>query len=97
VTASTPERPISRHIIVGISDPSNDPTRHRVFEIHAFIGETDEGWIAEVAEQNQNAQPEAWRPSLTDDGRVRSFPTAAACLGHAVEAIVTMVARDAAD
>jgi hypothetical protein len=85
----------ARHIVVGVSDPSDDPTRHRVFEVRAVCDAAAGGWIASVEEQNANAQPDHWPAWPPDNGRDRSFPTAAACLGYAVEVIVATVAREA--
>jgi hypothetical protein len=95
----SPQRPLpaSRHIVVGVSDPSDDPSRHRVFEIRAVYDATAGGWIAGVDEQNANAQPEWWPRWQPGEGRAPASPTAAACLGRAVEIIVDMVAGEASD
>ena len=85
-----------RHIVVGVSHPSGDPVRHRVFEIRASYDEAVEGWVARVGEQNANEQLEGWGPGPNDRGRARIFPTPAACLGDAVAAVVAMVDREAA-
>ena len=85
-----------RHIRVGVSHPSDDPARHRVFEVRAAYDEAARGWVARVGEQNPNEQVDGWGPRPDDGGRTRAFPTAAACLGDAVAAIVAMVDRDAA-
>jgi hypothetical protein len=87
----------SRHILVGVSHPSEDPTKHRVFEVRAVYDIAAGGWIAGVDEQNQNAQASPWLAWQTGDGQEQPFPTAAACLGHAVELIVGMAACDAVD
>lgn len=87
----------ARHIVVGVSHPSDDPTRHRVFEICAIDDGVSGGWIADVDEQNANAQPDRWSAWQAVRGRHRPFPTAAACLGHAVELIVATVAHEAVD
>ena len=86
-----------RHIVVGISHPSNDPTRHRVFEVRAVPNGQDGGWVASCEEQNANAQPDRWPAWLPNDHRNHPFPTAAACLGNAVEFIVSTLAREAVD
>ena len=84
-----------RHIRVGVSHPSGDPARHRVFEVRASYSDAAGGWVAQVGEQNLNEQLEGWGPELGDGGRARSFPTAAACLGDAVTLLVAMVDREA--
>ena len=86
-------RPADRHILVGVSHGSNDPARHRTFEIRATYDPTAHGWIAQVAEQNLNEQRGDWSP-LTGDNRPSAFPTAAACLGHAVAALVAEFDQD---
>jgi hypothetical protein len=80
-------RPADRHILLGVSHDSNDPARHRTFEIRATYDAGAHGWIAQVGEQNLNEQRGDWAP-LSGDDRPSSFPTAAACLGHAVAALV---------
>ncbi|MGH2614763.1 MAG: hypothetical protein ACRDJC_05960, partial [Thermomicrobiales bacterium] len=84
-----------RHILLGVSHPSDDPALHRVFEVRASFDTETRGWFARVGEQNLNEQREAWGPHLTDEGAPASFPTAAACLGDAVATIVAMVDREA--
>ena len=87
--------PPDRHILLGISHASNDPARHRTFEIRAtFDVETGE-WSARVGEQNLNEQRGAWGPNPADVNAARRFPTAAACLGDAVSRLVTMVDQEA--
>jgi len=90
-------RPADRHILVGVSHDSNDPARHRTFEIRATYDASAHGWIAQVGEQNLNEQRGDWAPLPSDD-RPSSFPTAADCLGHAVAALVaTFDQKDDAD
>ncbi|MBA2597118.1 MAG: hypothetical protein H0V00_10895 [Chloroflexia bacterium] len=84
-----------RHILLGVSHVSDDPALHRVFEVRASYDATTGGWLASVAEQNQNEQREDWGPRLSGDSAPSAFPTAAACLGDTVSAIVAMVDRDA--
>ena len=86
-----------RHIRLGVSHPSDDPARHRVFEIRASYDAGAGGWVAWVGEQNRNEQLGGWGPGPGDGGRARAFPTAAACLGDAVAAIVALVDRVADD
>jgi hypothetical protein len=90
-------RRADRHIRLGVSHPSDDPARHRVFEVRAAYSEAAGGWVAQVGEQNTNEQLQGWGAWLKDGGRERSFPTAAACLGDAVALIVAMVDREADD
>lgn len=80
-----------RHILLGVSHPSDDPARHRVFEVRASYSDDAGGWVAQIGEQNINEQFQGWGATLTDEGRVRVFNTPAACLGSAVEIIVAMV------
>jgi hypothetical protein len=84
-----------RHILLGISHPSNDPARHRTFEVRAaYDAETGE-WSARVGEQNLNEQRGEWGPDLADANCTRRFPTAAACLGDAVARLVAQVDQEA--
>jgi hypothetical protein len=92
----TDNSPPDRHLVVGVSHPSNDPTRHRVMEIRAVHREALGGWVAQVGEQNANEQFQGWGPNLGDGGGTPVFPTAAACLGDAVAFIVALVDREAA-
>ena len=86
----------TRHILLGVGHASDDPLRHRHFEIRAPYDQATNGWVAQVAEQNRNEQPGAWAAEGVMDG-IRSlvFPTAATCLGDAVTSIVTLVDREA--
>jgi hypothetical protein len=85
-----------RHILLGVSHVSDDPTRHRHFEIRATYDPAANGWVAQVAEQNRNEQPGAWAVEVLTDGiRSHVFPTAPACLGDAVTSVVTLVDREA--
>ena len=86
----------TRHILLGVSHVSDDPARHRHFEIRATYDQAANGWVAQVAEQNRNEQPGAWAAEVLMDGiRSHVFPTAAACLGDAVMSLVTLVDREA--
>ena len=85
-----------RHILLGVSHASDDPARHRHFEIRAAYDQAANGWVAQVAEQNRNEQPGAWAAEGLMDGiRSHVFPTAATCLGDAVTSVVTLVDREA--
>jgi hypothetical protein len=86
-----------RHISLAVSHPSDDPSRHRVFEIRAAFDPAAGGWVAHIGEQDRNEQRGAWEPLFGTARQVRALPTAAACLGDAVAAIVAMVEQDAAD
>ena len=46
----------SRHIVLGVSHSSDDPARHRNFEVRAVFDAMTRGWVARVAEQNRNEQ-----------------------------------------
>jgi len=87
--------PPDRHILLGISHPSDDPARHRTFEIRATYDTETGAWSARIGEQNLNEQRGAWDPGLADAHGAPRFPTAAACLGDAVTRLMTMVDRDA--
>lgn len=84
-----------RHLLVGVSHPSNDPARHRVFQIQAAYRPAVGGWEASVGEQNANEQLQGWQAGA-DGNAPSAFPTAAACLGDAVARLVTMVDQEAA-
>jgi hypothetical protein len=86
-------RPADRHVLLGVSHASSDPARHRTFEILATYDIGAHGWVAHVGEQNLNEQRGDWAP-LGGEDRPSSFPTAAACLGHAVASIVSAFDRD---
>ena len=86
-----------RHILVGISHPSDDPARHRIFEIRATYDAETGAWSARVGEQNLNEQRGDWEPELVDADGAPRFPTAAACLGDAVTRLMTIVDQDAHD
>ena len=86
-----------RHILLGISHPSDDPARHRTFEVRATYNAETGAWSARVGEQNLNEQRGDWEPHRADDNGAPRFPTAAACLGDAVARLITMVDQDADD
>jgi hypothetical protein len=86
-----------RHILVGISHPSDDPARHRIFEIRATYDAETGAWSARVGEQNLNEQRGDWEPELVDADGAPRFPTAAACLGDAVARLMSIVDQDAQD
>jgi hypothetical protein len=83
--------------LLGVSHPSDDPSRHRVFEVRATFDAAAGGWVARVGEQDRNEQCGVWGPNLAPGGEVGVFATAAACLGDAVATIVALVDRDAAE
>ena len=56
----------SRHIVLGVSHASDDPARHRNFEVRAVFDTRALGWVARVAEQNRNEQLGIWGADLTD-------------------------------
>ena len=89
--------PPARHILLGVSHPTDDPMRHRIFEIRAIYDAATRGWVAQVGEQDRNEQRGAWDPLLTPDGVTPVFPTAAACLGAAVAILIATVDADAHD
>jgi hypothetical protein len=79
-------RPADRHVLLGVSHASNDPARHRTFQIRATYDAARKGWQADVGEQNLNDQRGNWTRLLGQTAPV--FATAAACLGHATTTIV---------
>jgi hypothetical protein len=89
--------PPDRHILLGISHPSDDPARHRTFEIRATYDAETRAWIARVGEQNLNEQRGDWDPEFADADGAPRFLTAAACLGDAVARLMTIVDQDAHD
>ena len=86
-----------RHIVLGVSHPSDDPSRHRVFELRARFDAARGGWVALVGEQDLNEQRGDWGQILPEGDGAPVFPTAAACLGHATAAIIASVDADAQD
>lgn len=88
--------PADRHVVVGIGQPTDDPTQHRAFTLRARFDAAAGGWTAQVGEQNCNDQRGAWRPIAGDASAPRGFPTAAACLGAAVTRLIAAVDQDAA-
>lgn len=97
LAAPTPRQLASRYIVIGISDPSDDPSRHRVFEVSAVYDPILSGWVATVEEQDANAQLNRCQQWPRQGARLPVAPTAAACLGQTVEMIVAMVAGEAGD
>jgi hypothetical protein len=84
-----------RHILLGVSHPTDDPALHRVFEVRASYDEETGDWRARVAEQNLNEQREDWGPKLASDAARPRFSTAASCLGDAVATLVAIVDEEA--
>lgn len=91
------DEPLERHILLGVSHASNDPTRHRTFEVRASFDVERGGWVARYGEKNLNDQIERWESHPLDDGRPRVFPTAADCLGQTATSVIAMVERNADD
>jgi hypothetical protein len=87
--------PPDRHILLGISHPSDDPARHRTFEVRATYDLETGEWGARVGEQNLNEQRGDWEPYRADANGGRQFPTAAACLGDAVARLINTVDQEA--
>jgi hypothetical protein len=76
-----------RHVTVAISHASNDPGRHRAFQIRASFDAEREGWQAYISSQNNNDQYGEWSSLLGVHDQV--FPTPADCLGHATTVLIT--------
>ena len=89
--------PPDRHILLGISHPSDDPARHRTFEVRATYNAETGAWSARVGEQNLNEQRGDWEPNRVETNGAPRFLTAAACLGDAVTRLITMVDQEAHD
>jgi hypothetical protein len=89
--------PRDRNILLGVSHPSNDPARHRTFEIRASFDAETGRWLARVGEQNLNEQRGAWGADLTPAQQEPGFLTAAECLGDAVTRLIARVDREAHD
>lgn len=75
-----------RHVTVAISHASNDPGRHRAFQIRASFDAEREGWQAFVSSRNNNEQYGEWSRLPGVNGEV--FPTPAACIGHAATVLI---------
>ena len=88
-------RPPDRHILLGVSHPSDDPARHRVFEVRASYDEKKGGWVALAGEQNLNDQRGEWQREIAAESPPHGFPTAAECLGFAVTQLVARADREA--
>lgn len=88
-------RATDRHLLLGVSHPSDDPTRHRTFELRASYIVASNGWIARVAEQNVNEQRGDWERAAVSGDLALAYPTAAICLGRAVTWVLEAVDRDA--
>lgn len=86
-----------RHLRVGVSHPSNDPARHRVFAVRASYDVAAAGWVAWVGEENANEQLAGRAPRQRDEDKPRVFPTPVACLGDAVAALLTRLDREIED
>lgn len=85
-----------RHVMVAISHPSNDPALHRTVQIRASFDVDRNGWRAHVSPQDHNDQYGDW--SLLFRTEDSLYPTAAACLGHAVTELVSALdAEEIAD
>ncbi len=84
-----------RHVLVGVSHPTGDPARHRVFEIRAVHHEETGGWTARVGEQDRNDQLGRWDAEADRRLNEKTFATPAACIGDAVATIVAEVDREA--
>lgn len=90
-----PRTPPDRHIRLGVSDATDDPARHRVFDLRASYDAARGGWVAWRSEQNLNDQQGHWVPLGPGPAAEQAYPTAAACLGDAVAAVITEVESDA--
>ena len=89
--------PPDRHILLGISHASDDPARHRTFEVRAAYDAQTGDWSARVGEQNLNEQRGDWEPHRAHANGTPRFPTAATCLGDAVARLISMVDQESQD
>jgi hypothetical protein len=87
---------MDRHIQVGISQPTDDPTQHHVYTVRARYDAVAGGWVARVGEQTQNDQFDGWDPESAADRARAVFPSAAVCLGAAVTRLIEAVDQAAA-
>src|SRR5690242_3181887 len=84
---------MDRHLQLGISQPSDDPTQHHVYTVRAHYDLRAGGWVARVGAQTHNDQFAGWEPE-TDVDRARAvFPSAAVCLGAAAARLIEGVDR----
>ncbi|MCC7023899.1 MAG: hypothetical protein IT338_13840 [Thermomicrobiales bacterium] len=88
-------RPADRHMLLGVSHDSDDPTRHRTFEIRASYDASRDGWVAWTREQNLNEQAGVWSRGVMGEDVFARFSSAAECLGRAVTALVVAVDHEA--
>jgi hypothetical protein len=88
---------MDRHIELGISQPSDDPTQHHTYTVRARYDPAAGGWVARVGEQTHNDQFAGWDPESAADRARAVYPSAAACLGAAVTRLIAAVDRVAAD
>jgi hypothetical protein len=86
-----------RHILLGVSQPTDDPSQHRAFVLRAHHDAAAGGWVAQIGEQNRNDQIDGWEAAAGLDVAPLVFPTAAACLGAAVTRLIEVVDRDVVD
>jgi hypothetical protein len=87
----------ARHILVGVSQPTDDPSQYRAFALWARFDAAASGWMAQFDEQNHNDQIDDSEPTEDALAAPPVFATAAACLGAAVARLIEQVDRDAAD
>ena len=86
-----------RHILLGISHASDDPARHRTFEVRAAYDAQTGDWTARVGEQNLNEQRGDWESHRANANGTPRFPTAATCLGDAVARLIALADQEAQD
>ena len=90
-----------RRLRVGVGHPSDDPARHRAFEVRATYRAAAGGWVAQIREENRNEQLEeglgGQAVDTVADGPPRAFSTPAECLGDAVAGLVALIEREADD
>jgi hypothetical protein len=84
---------MDRHIQVGISQSTDDPTQHHTYTVRARYHPAPGGWVARAGAQTHNDQFAGWDPESAADRARAVFPSAAACLGAAVTCLIEAVDR----
>jgi hypothetical protein len=87
---------MDRHLQVGISQPTDDPTQHHTYTVRAHYDPAAGGWAARVGPQTHNDQFAGWDPQSAADRARAVYPSAAACLGAAVTRLIEAVDQAAA-
>jgi|SRR5689334_617730 len=84
---------MDRHLQVGISQPTDDPTKHHTYTVRARYDPAAGGWVARAGAQTHNDQFAGWDLESEADRARAVFPSAAACLGATVTRLIEEVDR----